>query len=695
MDRSTSTHRVRVRPVLALLFLVLTLSACELLGDVLDTIQPVAWNSRFAPAEELAWGSNRDLTRTQFDDRLAVYTGRGYMVVDVDVRSEGLGLRYALIAHENPDDRDWALHVDLTSDEYHALWTDYRDRGYRPLDVEGYLVDGQTRFAGIWIENVEDLAWSSIRNMTSAEYAEYFDARSAEGLRPIDIEAYDTPSGLRFAAIWWENVDGLAWSQLRNIDRTRYEQEVDDLAAAGYFMIDYETYDTADGRRYAAIWERRANRPAYQIRTNRNELGFANLWRTYRDQGYRIADFEGDEASTDLYAGIWIENDDRFRFPLKGALDTAITNYLATYTDTSNAPESQTGISVVVIQDGDVVYRRGFGMADVAGGKVAHAATVYGLASVSKVIGGTLAALLEAEQTLRDGTTFTLDMDDPTSDYLADLPDHHTHTVEQLTAHLGCVPHYPRTMTATGWTGTVPGISNLTTHFDTALDAAEAIWDTGLVTTTAAGGGCTVGATRSYSTPAFTLLGAVLEQATGRTIVELLQDEVFAPQGLSSMRVQYASGSQIADYERAVHYDQNSDPAAVTGCATGEACDNTWKVLGGGIESNALDLADFGWRVLDGRVVDAATRDGRLWTPVDEDCTLPGGGVCRNGVGWELRTVGAGSQRVAEHGGSQAGARSHLRVYRDDGLVIAILTNEGGHTPSGLATTIGDAILGP
>jgi CubicO group peptidase (beta-lactamase class C family) len=693
MDRSTPTHRARVRPVLALLVLVLTLSACAELLDFLDTIQPEAWTSRFAPAEDLAWGSNRDLTRSQFDDRLAVYTSRGYMVVDVDVRSEGLGLRYALIAHENPDDRDWALHVDLTSDQYHALWTDYRDRGYRPLDVEGYLADGQTRFAGIWIEDVEGLAWSSVRNMTSAEYADDFDARSAQGLRPIDIEAYDTPSGLRFAAIWWDNVDGLDWSQLRNIDRARYEQEVDDLAAAGYFMIDYETYDTADGRRYAAIWERRAERPAYQIRTNRDELGFANLWRTYRDQGYRIADFEGDEAGTNLYAGIWIENDERFRYPLKGTLDNAITTYLGTYTDTSNAPESQSAISVVVMQDGEVVYRRGFGMADIAGGKVAHAATVYGFASVSKVIGGTLAALLEAEGTLRDGTTFTLDMDDPTADYLVDIPDHHTHTVEQLTAHLGCVPHYPRTMTSSGWSGTVPGISNLTTHFDTALDAAEAIWDTHPVTTTAAQTGCTTGATRSYSTHAFTLLGAILEEATGRTIIDLVEDEIFAPHGLASMRVQYASGSQVPDYERAVHYDQSSNPANLTGCAIGEACDNTWKVLGGGIEGNALDLARFGWRVLDGRVVDATTRDDRLWTPVDEDCAAPGGGVCRNGVAWELRTIGG--RDVAEHGGSQAGARSHLRVYRDDGLVIAILTNEGGHTPSGLATTIGNAILGP
>jgi hypothetical protein len=50
---------------------------------------------------------------------------------------------------------------------------------------------------------------------------------------------------------------------------------------------------------------------------------------------------------------------------------------------------------------------------------------------------------------------------------------------------------------------------------------------------------------------------------------------------------------------------------------------------------------------------------------------------------------------VAEHGGSWTGARSHIRVYRDDGLSIAILSNRRGHDPSALATSIGDEILNP
>ena len=64
----------------------------------------------------------------------------------------------------------------------------------------------------------------------------------------------------------------------------------------------------------------------------------------------------------------------------------------------------------MVIRNGQVIYRRGFGFADVNGGKVAHGETVYNAASVAKVIGATLAGKLEAEDRLRDGTTFSLDL---------------------------------------------------------------------------------------------------------------------------------------------------------------------------------------------------------------------------------------------------------------------------------------------
>jgi hypothetical protein len=64
-----------------------------------------------------------------------------------------------------------------------------------------------------------------------------------------------------------------------------------------------------------------------------------------------------------------------------------------------------------------------------------------------------------------------------------------------------------------------------------------------------------------------------------------------------------------------------------------------------------------------------------------------------NGLAWEVRTLGG--RRVAEHNGSWSGARSHLRLYRDDGLVIAVLSNRRGHDPGALVTSLAGEILSP
>ena len=188
-----------------------------------------------------------------------------------------------------------------------------------------------------------------------------------------------------------------------------------------------------------------------------------------------------------------------------------------------------------------------------------------------------------------------------------------------------------------------------------------------------------MGNTWSYSTPAFTFAGAVLEQATGRTISQLLQDEIATPYGLSSLRSQFASTSLVPDYDRATPYDNSNNETTYS--------DNSWKVLGGGIETHSVDLARFGWKVLNGEILSANARDNRLWTRVNPSRT--------HGLGWSV-IADPSSRRIAEWNGTWTGSRALLRAYRDDGLVIAIQSNRTNHTVDDviiLANDLGDEVL--
>jgi CubicO group peptidase (beta-lactamase class C family) len=123
---------------------------------------------------------------------------------------------------------------------------------------------------------------------------------------------------------------------------------------------------------------------------------------------------------------------------------------------------------------------------------------------------------------------------------------------------------------------------------------------------------------------------------------------------------------------------------------------SSWKMLSGGMEVHAVDLASFGWKVLDGQIVTPTVRDNRLWAAVRAGCGTSTSGNCRYGLGWSRGTVGG--RRVADHDGSWSGARAFLRAYRDDGLVIAVMSNRNEHDVddvSALTTDIGNAVLAP
>lgn len=642
----------------------------------------------FKDERNVAWRSHRDLTDAQFAERFRSARDQGFLMIDVDAYATSSGIRYAGVWRENTDRRGWAEHRDMTSARYSERWEEYRDRGFRPLDVEAYRVGSRLRFAGIWVENRERLRWTSHRGLTGTRYGEIFRQRSREGFRLADMEAYETGNGLRFAAIWLENRDGRDWAQLRGMDRERYQREVEQRAANGFVVTDFEAYRSGGATRYAAIWERKSGF-AFQVRTNRTARQFANLWRQYRDEGYRLIDFERYPTSRgDRYGGVWVENNDRFRLPEKARLDRDIQSYRRA----NNLP----GISVAIVRDGEMIYRRGFGFADVENGKVAHGGSIYGLASVSKVIGGTLAARLASRGRLANGRRVDLDLTAATASYVDGLPARHRHTLEQLFSHTGCVVHY----------NTTPAGPNPTRHFTTALAAGGSFWNLSLVTQRTDGTACLVrgrtGQRRSYSTHAFTLIGAALEAATGRRIARLVNEEIGERFGLETLRTMYTTSRLPADYDRVrpyrlrdrVHTPNTSDfsdpphsrnnPNVVT-----RYSNNSWKVLGGGLEASAADLARFGWLTLSGRIVDPATRDNLLFRRVS---TASG-----NGIAWMLGTNGG--RRIAEHGGSARGMRSHLRVYRDDGLVIAVLTNRTTHRSDlrrdlpNLVTTLASRVL--
>jgi hypothetical protein len=363
-------------------------------------------------------------------------------------------------------DWDWSL-VSSTDDDPREetlgirehLYRDFRGSfGILPTEIERSRIPGfEDGFGFVWQRMSPRVRWEDHRDLTAAEFEQRSRAARDAGLRAADIEAYSTPNGTRYAGIWVENTEGAAW------------------------QVEYDLTDEAYGQAF----------------------------RRHRDEGFRLVDYESYETVDGVrYAGVWAENDARYDLPFRVALDDSIQAYRTRH----GIP----GISVVVMQGDQVVYRRGFGWADSTLQKRAHAGTIYLAASVSKVIGATVAARMEQREDL------DLDLSRPTREFLEDLPRDHTHTVEQLLAKVGCIGHYNEVNepdTATTYTWRASAVSQM---------RRSAVLP-----------GCTPGnpgRQYHYSTHGFTFVGAVLEEVADKPIGQIITDELRLFQ-LPSIRV--------------------------------------------------------------------------------------------------------------------------------------------------------------
>jgi CubicO group peptidase (beta-lactamase class C family) len=537
----------------------------------------------------------------------------------------------------NIDGRAWQELRDLTDAQFHDAWVDASERGMRLTEQETYLVDGVRRWAGVWVR--DNLGWASFRNLTSAEFSQVFDDQSRAGRMPIDFDEIDTSQGPRYSVIWVQNVHNQDWQLWRDLTSAEYTAKFTALQRE-YRLLTFESVKLAAGQRYTGIWVANTNGRQWAERRDMTAQTYANWWHRYADMGYRLVAYNKyDTASGVRYGGVWRQNEDnRPNWSLRSAVDARVQSEL----NTTAVP----GIAVAVFHNGTARYTRGFGFADINDDEWMDSGHVGSLGSVSKAVGGVLTMRM-VEQNL-------IDLDDDSRDWVPSMPAHHTHTIGDLIANRGCVGHY-------GDIGT-GAFDN--TPYASALDAAEQFWDEPLVCTPP---------NYYYSSPGYTLAGAVLEAAGGDDIKALVRNKLTNPFGLGTLAPQDLNDPSVR--RMAIYTDGDAEVAIEN---------KDWKILGGGIDSNIYDLGRFGAKLAAGQILNQSSLD-TMWTPPDASSSYA--------YGWSTGSE-SGHQVVAKDG-SWTGNLAYLRIYPDDQIVVAVMMNDRSGTQSAvqLGRDIGSIVL--
>lgn len=175
------------------------------------------------------------------------------------------------------------------------------------------------------------------------------------------------------------------------------------------------------------------------------------------------------------------------------------------------------------------------------------------------------------------------------------------------------------------------------------------------------------GAAWKYSNTGYSLLGYIIENASGQTYWQFLRARILDPLGMIDTRARNPGTiitNRVAGYEQTNRWHLNRDS------------DLTDVFSAGALVSTVGDLAKWN-AALDAETVLNLASKTVAWSPQ----FLSDGKATNYGLGWYVETVEG--HRCVGHGGSTSGFNASLQRFPDDDLCVILLTN----TDESVATT--------
>ena len=328
------------------------------------------------------------------------------------------------------------------------------------------------------------------------------------------------------------------------------------------------------------------------------------------------------------------------------------------------------GLAVGIIQDGQIAYLKGYGLANREQRLPVTRQTMFRWASISKSL-----TAVAAMQLWERGD---LDLKREARWYVPEFPDKGTPIrVRHLLCHQGGIVHYTN-----GKVIRTKRDYPVAHPFENVIYALDTFKESPLVNKP--------GEKYSYSTRGYMLVSAVVERAGKKKFAHQVRDRTAKPLKLTTLHPDY-QWEEIP--HRAVGYRQRDGQVEVS-----TNTDVSWKLGGGGFISNIDDLAKFAAGLLNHRLVKPATRQ-KMWARQ----MTSGGEQTKYALGFsfnhyrdaELHTWKANGTgiEIVGHSGSQEKAKTWMALSPQKKLGVVVMSNSEYARPRRLAGRLLEVVM--
>lgn len=310
----------------------------------------------------------------------------------------------------------------------------------------------------------------------------------------------------------------------------------------------------------------------------------------------------------------------------------------------------QTGVpsaSLAVVVHGKLAYTHAYGKARLDPPAPATPEMRYSIGSISKQF--TAAAILILQQQGK------LSLDDAVGKYVSGLTRGNEVTIREILSHTsGYQDYWPEDYVMTPMLEPITAQKILDKWAKMPLDFEP-------------------GTQWQYSNTNYVIAGAIVEKVSGQKLMDFLEEHIFHPLGMRS--VWNSDEASLTRTDATAYYRHALGPLRV---APKEG--RGWMFAAGELAMTAHDLG-----LWDASLLARSVLDPQSYNQMFTDVKLKSGKETHYGLGVQVTTLDG--HRAIEHSGEVSGFVSDNIVMIDDGVAVAVLTNQDA---VGAASTIAD-----
>ena len=291
------------------------------------------------------------------------------------------------------------------------------------------------------------------------------------------------------------------------------------------------------------------------------------------------------------------------------------------------------GVSVGMMQNGDVVFARGYGVSNVQTGTPVTPNTMFAIGSVTKQFTCSAVMMLQEQH--------KLSISDPVSKYYPQLTRAKDITLKDLGGHIaGYRDYYPLDYVDREMATPEPADTIIVRYATRPLDfEPRSRW--------------------SYSNTGYLILGRVVEKVSGQPIGAFFQSRIFTPLGMAHTAFEPSPNANMASGYTSFGL---SDPIPAVPEAKG------WAGAAGAIWSTPTDLLTWDKSLLDHRLISPASY-AVLTTPQRLTDGRSSGYGCGQGIN------DRGSALTFSHGGAVSGFVAQNTILPNTKSALVVLSN--------------------